>query len=125
MRRRKASTNANKPTQPRKRIRDHDKSDGTLAKYLPKVKIFKEYPTHIDVQSGELLLETYEQLEFYLEEMMYGSRGKENNTEKNKLILPHTLMAYWAAIKHYYTKLRVLRILIPDESELQIDCEST
>ena len=73
MRRRKASTNANKPTQPRKRIRDHDKSDSTLAKYLPKVKIFKEwmakeYPTHIDVQSGELLLVTYEQLEFYLEE---------------------------------------------------------
>ena len=129
MGRRKFPSNSYEPTQPRKRIRNHAKSDNTLSKYLPKVKIFKEwmakeYPSHIDVQSGELLLVTYEQLEFYLEEMMYDSRGKETDQEKNKLILPNSLMAYWAAIKHYYTKMRVPRILIPDDSELQIDCES-
>ena len=128
MGRRKFPSNSYEPTQPRKRIRNHAKSDNTLSKYLPKVKIFKEwmakeYTTHIDIQSGGLLLVTYEQLEFYVEEMMYDSRGKESDPDKNKLILPNSLMAYWAAIKHDYTKMTVPRILISDDSELQIDCE--
>ena len=48
------------------------------------------------MHSVELLLVTYEQLEFYLEEIMYDGRDKEINPEKNKLILPNSPMAYWA-----------------------------
>jgi len=128
MTKRKETTRVAAADQPRKRIRDHEKSNGTLVKYLPKVKLFKEwmareYPNHFDRTTGEVLLITYDQLENYLEEMMYNNRDKELDVEKRKCILPNSLVAYWAAIKHYYANIRVPRILIPDDSELQMDCE--
>jgi len=57
---------------------------------------------------------------------MYNNRDKELDAEKRKCILPNSLVAYWAAIKHYYANIRIPRILllIPDDSELQMDFES-
>jgi len=128
MTKRKDSTRVATSDQHRKRIRDHDKSNGTLVKYLPKVKLFKEwmareYPSHFDAVTGELLLITYDQLEDYLETMMYNNKDKELDADKRRCILPNSLVAYWAAIKHYYANIRIPRILISEDSELQMDCE--